>query len=196
VQPLDDGGDPGWKEAWPGLLIILLPPLGVRRQQQLVASGRQSPLLALRSLFVSFCFALVLVGVVVLILAAAGSIEQTFPPEYAAIGVVLLGASTLLLPRFVERPLVCTDEGALIGSYRTRMFIRIALGETPALLGFCAFVLSGAPWLYFVGAVFTVPGFVRAAPSAANLEHDQQELVTAGCGLSLVAVLRGTPTGP
>ena len=117
---------------------------------------------------------------------------RMFPwlPILAAIGVLCTG-----LNHAVERPLDCSTDEKLAGSYRTRFFLRIAFAETVALFGFVFAFIGAARWIYYLGAAFSLIRFwTVAAPTRSALARDQETLNAAGCSRLLVAALRG-PTG-
>ena len=179
-----DPGDPGWFS--PKLFLwMLVPPFGISRMQREV----RSPLHQLRLLFISFCNALLLIGVVSLVLAGGNDPAHVEPNRAITLGVVAVGVTTLVLPRLFDRPLDCSDDVALMASYRTWWFLRIALAETAALVGFGGFVVTGELWHYPLGAAFTVVGFATAAPTSRNLARLQERLAAQGCGRSLLGVL-------
>jgi cbb3-type cytochrome oxidase subunit 3 len=133
---------------------------------------------------------LVLIGVVVIALTGNGTAEpDRLAASVVAAGVVAYGVLSLFAPRLIERPLDCSDESALVTGYRTRLFLRIAFAHAAALVGFVGFFLSGEAWMYPLGAIFALVGYVSLAPSRRNLERDQEELNQQGCGLSLTGVL-------
>jgi hypothetical protein len=82
---------------------------------------------------------------------------------------------SLIVPRLVQCPLDCTDPGALLATYWTRFFLRIAFADAAALVGF---VLADSWWLYPLGAAFAFVGFVRLAPTERNLQRDQEALTS------------------
>jgi hypothetical protein len=184
---IDD--DPGWGISWRTLLYALVPQLGMARDRRMAETGTIDGLLALRRVFVSFVIAIVLMGVVVVFLDSGGE-----PPDdpQTAVAVVLLalGAGSATIGPRLARPLDCTSDATLANGYRTRFFLRIAFSEAAALLGFVAFFLTSAWWPYPLGAAIALAGFARAAPTAAHLAADQDELATRGCGRSLVNALR------
>lgn len=104
--------------------------------------------------------------------------------------MLIAGFTAGLVGPGIERPLDCTDDRRLAGSYRTRFFLRIAFSEVAALFGFVAFFVTYYWWAYPIGAAIAALGFRRAAPTAANLRHDQEILSRSGCGRSLVRALR------
>ena len=176
--------DPGWFSA-KSFLWTFVPGLGVRRAQQEVDNALQM----LRLLFTSFAMALFFIGVVVVVLSSGTSAAEATSVGPIATSVVGCGMFSLFIPRFVERPLDCSSPQALVVSYRTRFFLRIAFADAAALVGFVGFFLADAWWLYPLGVAFALVGFARLAPTRANLARDQEELNLAGCGHSLVHVL-------
>ena len=182
------GEDPGWFSA-KGLLWLLIPGLGIQRAQR----DATDALGVLRVVFTSFSMALLFIGVVVAFLASGSSSEGTMSAGVVAAGVAGYGAISLFVPRLVEPPLDCSGPPALLASYRTRFFLRIAIAEAAALLGFVGFFLTGEWWLYPLGAFFSFVGFARLAPTRSNLDREQEVLNASGCGQSLMSVLT-TPT--
>jgi F0F1-type ATP synthase membrane subunit c/vacuolar-type H+-ATPase subunit K len=153
--------------------------------------GEGDGLVALRLVFLSFCNALVLFGVVLLLIdldAGSSSISVATGSVITAVA----GAALLLTRRLVRRPLRCTDEQSLAASYRVRFFLDIALGEVAALLGFVMSFLAADPIPYLLGAAITALAFAGTAPTRRHLAQDQEALNTSGCGLDLVSSLRDT----
>lgn len=181
----DPDDDPPWFTA-STFITVLVPTLAIRRAQD----GRSSPLEGLRLVFTSFAVAIVLIGVVVLVLAAGGSESETNPPTTAvAAGVAVFGLLTLLAPRLLVQPLDCSSDGVLVGSYRTRFFLCTAFANAASLVGFVGFFLTGQPWIYLIGVPFTVVGMVRTMPSRRNIVRDAETIATAGCGRDLLRLL-------
>lgn len=177
--------DPGWFSSR-SLLTLLIPWLGLQRAQKDGASSLEM----LRHLFTAFAAALFLIGIVVLFLAPGGSgDDDVMSAGVVAIGVAGYGVISLFMPRLLERPLDCTDPQALLASYRSRFFLRIAFADAAALIGFVGFFLADAWWLYPLGGAFAAIGFARLAPTRRNLERDQEGLHLAGCGESIIRVL-------
>lgn len=186
----DDGGDDwGLRDVLIGS-VVPLPILLAR------SGGRTDPLTVLRRIFASFCQVIVFMAVVVLVLWTTDALpDPAFDQPFAAAAVLALAASLcLVLAQVVSPPLDCTSPGSLIATYRLRFFVRVALTETPALLGFVAFMLTDRPELYALGAAATVIGFALAAPTSGNLRRDQEELAMSGCAQSLIPTLRGDPS--
>jgi hypothetical protein len=182
---MDD--DPGWTFRWSSILLVLVPQLAIRR----LARGNTDPLVALRSLFLSFCAAIFAISIVALVL---GDITKgSVPSGVAIVLVVVAGCISLLAQRYFSRPLDCTSLGSLAASYRTRFFVRLALSDAAALVGFMFDIAVGPWWVYFIGAGFAVVGLWRLAPTRGHLAQDQASLSSTGCRWSLTEALR-TPS--
>jgi F0F1-type ATP synthase membrane subunit c/vacuolar-type H+-ATPase subunit K len=186
--------DPGWSLSWRSALWLLVPRVGIRRMSE-GRSGEADGLVLMRQVFLTFCVAIVLIGVVVAFLYS-GSEPLPDPSPGPAVGLLVVAAVGVLTARFVEKPLQCEDDVRLAASYRTRFFLRIAFSEAAALLGFVGFFLTYAWWPYPVGGAIAAVGFTRAAPSRRNLARDQDELMYRQCGRSLVSALRFAPPPP
>lgn len=187
--------DPGWSLSWRSFLWLLVPGVGIKRAS--ASPGAQADGLALlRQVFLSFCVAIVLFGVV-LAFIHSDSEPLSDPSTEGAAGLLAMAAVGMLIEPRLEKPLNCDDDPSLAASYRTRFFLRIAFSEAAALFGFVGFFLTYAWWPYPVGAAMTAIGFIRAAPSRRNLTRDQDDLIQRQCGRSLVGALRFTsPPAP
>ena len=185
------GDDPGWHISWSSALWLLVPGVGIRRLGS-SRHGAADGLVLLRQVFLSFCLAIVLFGVV-LAFQYADAQPMSDPSTGIAAGLLVVAASGILIEPLVERPLPCTDDRGLAGSYRARFFLRMAFAESAALFGFVGFFLTYAWWPYPIGAMMAALGFARAAPSRRNLERDQDDLVDRQCARSLVGALRLAP---
>lgn len=184
--------DPGWAITWRALLWMLVPRVGLQRQIKRAKEGQADALLVLRQIFVSFCLMIAVLGVVLLVLYP-GSEKPADAPTGVAIGLLVVGAATVVVGRLAERPLDCTDDETLASSYRVRFFLRVAFSNAVALIGFVGFFLTYAWWNYPIGAAIAAMGLRRAAPTSARLAANQEELATRGCGLSLVHALQQPP---
>jgi len=178
--------DPGWgaPRDVAFALVPFVPPS--------MARTGGDPLIVTRHLFLRFCSAIVLIGVVVLLLGTDPSSDGAVDlgPALAILGAI--GVALVVAAEVVgRRPLDCTSPRTLAGSFRTRFFVRLALGEAAALIGFVALFVVDSPVPYFVGAVFTAVVFARLVPTRAHLAADQLRLRARGCTLDLVAALRG-----
>lgn len=180
--------DPGWGFTWKSIPRMFVPSLAMRRMTR--GPGGDAVVL-LRSLFLTFCAAIIFIGVVVVTLGDLTEGRQR--PGLSATIAVVAGCACLLAQHFLSKPLDCTSPGSLAASYRTRFFLRLAFAEAAALIGFVLNILFGPWWVYFVAATFTVIGFARLAPTRRHLEQDQEELSRNGCLLSLSDALRSAP---
>lgn len=180
MEPQHPGADPGWRPA----LLSVVPGVGARAAQ----SHPTSELLVVRMLFLAFAAAIGLFGFVLTQLGLSSTTASLSPGKAMTI-VGAVGIGALVLGPSIERPLDCASAGRLVETWRTRFFVRLAIGETPALVGFAAAFISGRVSAYFVGASATAVMFVRAAPSARNIARDQQELYIRGCQQSLYTAL-------
>jgi F0F1-type ATP synthase membrane subunit c/vacuolar-type H+-ATPase subunit K len=181
VEPVQPNDDPGWPRG--SALFILFPP-AARLQSRRSADG----LLILRQLFLAFVSAILLFGFVqVFVVTESGPVL----PWLAILGGVMI--VSLVLTRAVNPALDCTSSEKLAASYRTRFFIRLAFTENVALFAFMFGFAGGPRWIYAVGGAFTLWRFwAIVAPTRAALARDQEELNAQGCGLSVVAALRGS----
>jgi hypothetical protein len=142
----------------------------------------------LRTLLWSFVAMPVVLLLVAFLVAGDGGDTST-----AVVAVALVGWSLLtqVLGRVLPPPLAGEDAAELASSYRTRFFVRLAIFESAALLGFVAAIVTGNPWVHVIGLVSTEAGFAAAAPTDTNLARDQEALRGRGSALDLVASLRG-----
>lgn len=178
--------DPGWSISWRSIGAVVVPGMLARTTRR--AGDGVDHLVMLRQLFLSFVFAVLAFGLV-LVFLYSGPVSD--PLAVMPLLVGLVGVSCLGAQRVFSRPLDLTSPATLAGSYRTRFFLRMALGETPALFGFVGFFVYDW-WLYPLGLAFTAVGFAYAAPSARNLAADQERIDAEGSGLRLIPSLRGT----
>lgn len=176
--------DPGWRPA----LIALVPIVGVRLAARRRRSHPTSGLVLVRQLFLTFAVAIVMFGFVLTQLdLSSGDAPMSSGLVTVLVGVVACVA--LVIGPIVERPLDGSSVGGLAETWRTRFFIRIAFGETPALVGFVGAFLAGSVFPYVLGACATAVIFARAAPSARNIATDQERLNDRGSALSLLNIL-------
>lgn len=178
--------DPGWSISWRSVGAVLVPGMLARTARR--EGDGVDHLVVLRQFFLSFVVALLLFGLVLVFLYAGPADD---PLVVMPLLVVALGVSCLVAQRVFSKPLDLATPASLAGSYRTRFFLRMALGETPALFGFVGFFLYDW-WLYPLGLVFTAVGFAYAAPSVRNFAADQERIDAQGSRLRLVPALRGT----
>jgi F0F1-type ATP synthase membrane subunit c/vacuolar-type H+-ATPase subunit K len=191
VQYVVMNPDPGWNLTPRSLLGTLSPFRSLRR-----TDSDDTELAVLRRLFVSFCLALALVAVVVIVLRDGG--DEDAPVGLSVATVVAVGIASLISGRSIGRRLDGSSDAALVASYRSRFFLRLAFAESAALAAFVIAISIGPWWAYFVGLAFTVVGFARLAPTGRNLERDDNDLRAHGCHRSIGRLLNSvsTPTAP
>jgi hypothetical protein len=190
----DPSNDPGWRLALNGVGWLLIPGVGLQRQQRAVQEGRADGLVALRGVFLAFAAVFVIIGGVVGLLDATHGLQSNgWSSTVVAVAVVVIGAAALILLRSPNPRLVCTDDRSLATSYRSRFFYRMGVSDAIGLLGFAAFIITANPLMYPLGLIFTVIGFIWNAPTAAHIAADQDVLRGEGCAPPLMTVLRTTP---
>ena len=140
-------------------------------------------------IFIAFVSALLLFQIVLLFMGTTDGPTST-GAAFALLGIGAL--SVFVMAPIIERRalLDCASETTLAASYRTRFFLRIAFAESAALFGFVGFFIANLWWVYPASLVLAAVGFLRLAPTRANLAEDQRLLRDRGCNLSLVAALR------
>lgn len=168
----------------PGMLI---PGVAIVRAQRTAGTDG---LVVLRSLFLSFATAIVLIAGVVLLI---GDVTTGTVRTALGVGIVLVMAGVSFAAQAIAmRTLDGSSDQALGESYRTRFFLRIALSEAIGLVGFVVGLAVGPWWAYFLAAALSLASLSRVAPTRAHLASDQDALSLAGCTRSLVDVLRGS----
>lgn len=173
--------DPGWPLGW-RVLILIVP--GMLQHQ--IRQARGDGLLMLRNVFASFVLAIVMFGVVLIFIPVPLQVSP-WPWLFA---VLVIAAVSITASKVFERPLDCTSDASLAGSYRTRFFLRIAFAEAIALFAFVFYFLTGPLWIYYVGAAIALARMLPQAPTSAALVRDQDDLTARGCSRSLVSALR------
>jgi hypothetical protein len=180
----DPTRDPGWGGVT-GFLRMLVPVIIMRPPS---AAG----LITLRRVFGSFCVAIVLILVVLLVLDPSTR-DAPFGEEVAIALAAFAGASGLVASWWCgRRALDCSSSAALASSYRQRFFLQIAFAEGAALVGFVLVFVAGTISPYVIGLAFAAVGFARAAPTRGRLVGDQARLDASGCSTNLVAALNGS----
>ncbi|GBC87705.1 hypothetical protein HRbin12_01722 [bacterium HR12] len=160
--------DPGWP-LWIGPMLSLEIMLPGRRRRM----ASRLDLLSMRYLYLAFVLALVLYWFVLSFITEPSSGTRVPEPSPAAGafagGVLALGVAVFGLGERVGRRVLRADREELLPRYRTTFFLRVAAAEVPALVAFIGTFITGASWLYPIGLLAALPGFVRAAPSTSNL---------------------------
>jgi hypothetical protein len=176
------GDDPGWGKVGDVLIGAVAPWIAAGR-----AATAPNVLVTLRTTFLSFACSALLIGVTALYFADSAD-DPLLDTGPGTIAVLVLGGVGVVAARRM-RGLECGDAGALVGSYRTRFFIRLGSSEAAALEGFVVSLLTGSVVPYLAGLVIAAIGFAGVAPTRAALQRDQAELAAQGCAHDLAALL-------
>jgi hypothetical protein len=173
--------DPGWRLDW----RAMVPYLQLHPMMRMRTRGER--LTILRSIFVSFLVSLGFFGLLVLqTLPFGGSTQAIW-----AVGLFAIAVACRIVQRALARRVPrCESDRELSDWYGSQAFGRIAAANSTPLFAFCAALLTNAGWLFFAGAFFAIPLFIRAAPTREALAREQQRLDASGCNRSLVAALR------
>lgn len=191
--------DPGWP-LWMGPMLAFEVMLPGRLERTAGASGGQ--LRSMRYLFLAFVVSLLLYWFVLSFVTEPTSGTRVPEPSpvagAVAAGVLLLGTAALGIGELLGRRVVRADRGELLNVYRTTFFLRVAAAEVPALIAFAATFIFGARWLYPIGLLAALPGFVRLAPSTSNLLRLDEARRREGRPGSVFELLTGpaTPSAP
>jgi hypothetical protein len=154
-----------------------------------------SPLQTMRVVFAAFVASVAVLGVVVVVLAAAGDVPGTVPVGIALVVVAAVGFVAPPLARIATPDPDCTTVASLRRTYSSRFFLRLALADAPAVAGLGGFLLSAQPFVYAVGLGFTVLELGRLAPTRGRLEDEGTELAHRGCMHPLLQALTAPPPG-
>ena len=191
-------GDPGWPLSWRSVAGILIPGVGQSTAYEAVAEG--SRLFRSRLLFMALSGALVSLSFVVFVLATSGGLNRTdrdpLLDQWVVVSALLalVGSAMLTTSRRVGK-LDCSSIDSLGQSWSTRLILRLALCEWTALLGFGGFLLTFTVWPWVVGLTTAAIGFALVAPTARQVQADQEQLAEQGCAYSLLDTLHPSTAG-
>ncbi|MFN2545674.1 MAG: hypothetical protein ABR600_14045 [Actinomycetota bacterium] len=162
--------DPGWRPILKGLGFAFIPYVG----HTLARRSGGNLLENARTLFTSF---VVTPLVIAIPLAFVTSGDEKHGATAWALGVTAFGLVNLVAVQWVrKRPLVKDSPDSLAQSYVQNMILGIAFAEAPALLGFVGATVTGAIWVYPIGAVIALIGMLLVAPTRWDIERRQSEL--------------------
>lgn len=180
----DPSRDPGWggsKE----IALLFVPLIRLRR------TGPKDPLIRLRHVFIAFCAAVLLTGVVLFSMNLGARRHRIASPVVGAGAVTISAAICLGMgSRGTARPLDCGSASSLARSYRQRFFVRVAFSEAPMLLGSVLVFLTRNRWPYVLGASCMAVGLAWLTPTKLHLAGEQARLSIQGCEHDLVRALR------
>ena len=153
-------------------------------------------LTATRAIFLSWIETQILIVLISVLALGDGSGDRSIEPSIFAAGVAAFGVLTLgMVVSVTRKPLDGSSAESLVGTYRTRFFLRMALSQAVFLMGFVGVFVTGEPWLVLAGLPFALFGFALAAPTSSKLAHDQEALRARGSQLDLVHALVSLPLG-
>lgn len=177
----DDPRDPGWGPALGQALRRLVP---VRRFEG-------GTLILLRTLFLAF---LIAPAFILLLLLFIGESEPGFSTTLAlAILIAIAAVNTSIIGVIRNLPLKGSSAAEIAGGYRSTMFIRVALAEMIALVGFVLFFVTGSLTTYLAGYLLSLAGYAMSAPTAGDIARYQEGLNSRGVSVDLLGTLTGGP---
>jgi hypothetical protein len=132
----------------------------------------------LRLTFFAYCGGVVLIGGVGAFVAATD--DPALGVGMAAVIVVAVGLGSLVLSSVIPATLDSSSAERLAATYKTRFFVRMAIAEAVALVGFVLMFMTGSVVPFLAALPFTAIGFARVAPTDANLQRDQDALNATG----------------
>jgi hypothetical protein len=140
----------------------------------------------MRTIFISTIVSWALFFMILAILDEPSSpAARWFPILVVAIGLL----SWTLIVVWRRRPLNATSPSTVSAGFQRIAMVGYALAETPVLLGFIGFFVTGELWVYLIGVPFGLVGFRLAGPTAANLRRWQGQLRSGGLSIRLVETL-------
>lgn len=182
--------DPGWRDAWTGILWI--PTLFL--MQQRLRRSKLPALILMRRTFVMFGGSLATFGIIRVALGSTDVGWSSGSAATAGVAIVVIGlAVQFVVARFLDPPLPCGAPAAVAAGYRAKFFLKVAFAEAPSLFGFTLSFVSGFWWVYLFGLIPTGVGLVRAAPTRASVEREWRDLNDRGCDVNLLAALMTPP---
>ncbi len=167
VDSAADWEDPGWP---PRVFLALLPfwaRFVVRRRKH-----RANDLLALRTLYVSLVAAPLYLLLVLAFLDDFHPRQPTLRPHVAGLLAAAAGALLLLASVRIRGREVPLDESQVVGAFRAVFFVRFALANAAAIVGFVLFFLGGNYlWIYLLGLIFAITGLLLMAPTKRSIDE-------------------------
>lgn len=173
--PVRPDADPGWKPLLAGQV-----------------AGRLS---ALRLVFAAVVIGVLILAAVALVLDRSGDREPSGGSGtvllVAAVGAMALGVGEVV----GRRRLDCGSDAALANSYTARSFLRMAVAESPALVGFAGALVWARLDVFLAGAAFALVALFRAAPTVGRVASETERLRSEGCGRDLRGALQSASGG-
>jgi F0F1-type ATP synthase membrane subunit c/vacuolar-type H+-ATPase subunit K len=117
-------------------------------------------------------------------------------PDWTLWILFAVAAAALLGVRWARgRRLSGTTALALARSYTTRFFVGIGLADSSALLGVVIALAMSRLWPYLAGQAASLVGFAMMAPTARNIERDEERLRAEGSPVTVWDALTQPPDG-
>jgi hypothetical protein len=175
--------DPGW---WPALRRLPLAPFPLLAR---LGTANGHPLTHIRLMYCSFVVSLVLIGAILAFLFAG---SQATNESWINPALIVYGVCAFLLTRmFWKKPLAGESPAAILGTYRSAMFLTLAVAMTPALWAFVLSFLTNSLATYLLGVAVGLPSLYLAAPRSRDLERRQVQLYERGLSIDLLESLGG-----
>jgi hypothetical protein len=143
-----------------------------------------------RSLFMSLSgAAFAILVVTIIIIKQVGTPNLGLGSAIMVLGFVGIGLSAWT----TRRPLDVASASALAKSYRTNLFIGIAVCEWVLFLTFATSFVQQELWPYLIGLPMYLIGMAVIAPSERNIERRQEQVHQQGSTLSVGQALSALP---
>lgn len=187
MEESPNGADSGWGRPWLQALLNIVLPF-----RFLFSRGSQRTLLELmRMIFLSIAVALLLLLFVLTFVVPWTTQEQVPTVVWLLLAAGLVGPAGASWAR--GRAVPCRAGAELARAYQQRMFVGVAFGEAPALLGFVAAFQADAIWPYLVGMALSLIALGMVAPTEGDVERKETQLRAGGCAQSLREALSSAP---
>jgi hypothetical protein len=148
------------------------------------------------ALFAAVSGAVVLFGLLVVAMVS-GDEPTRSPSVVTSVGIIaVVGVVAILAVFRVRWTLACGSEAELASAYVSRFVFRIAIAESPGLVGVALSLLAGSVWPYLAAVPYVAIGLWLAAPTMRAIEAESQRLAEQACGASLVSALTRPSAGP
>ncbi len=180
----DEDADPGWGPALRTLPVMIVPFVGMSR-----AVKSANSLIVVRSLWMLFVGAIIMMGVMAALVSSGEGLDGVMS-QGTALAVAAGGGvvAQLLAARFVREPDLA-GETTFVPSFQRCFFVRVGAAEVAALGSFALFVVSGAPLVYYVGAVIALAALWDVRPGRTRLRRLQASADERSTGLQVVRAL-------
>ena len=145
------------------------------------------PIITVRALYLAFIGGLVLRVVIRTVFSSGGGDMDPGAAFTVLVAIAALETSMVSVAR--KRALIGTEPEDYAASYRASVILRLAYAESIALAGLVLSYLTDDPVTLYLGMVLSVPAYVLAAPTGADVARYQEQIT--GVGVDLTAALLG-----